>query len=69
MLNFNGVTTLVGIVSFGAADGCQLGYPVGFTRVTSYLDWINKTVSMSPKSVAINALLLIVIQIFLFLRK
>ena len=34
------VYTQVGIVSFGAAAGCQLGYPAAFTRVTSYLGWI-----------------------------
>ncbi|TMW46059.1 hypothetical protein DOY81_008863 [Sarcophaga bullata] len=30
----------VGIVSFGAADGCAKGYPAAFTRVTSFLPWI-----------------------------
>jgi len=30
----------VGIVSFGAASGCELGYPGGFTRTNYYLDWI-----------------------------
>jgi secreted trypsin-like serine protease len=37
----DGLYTQVGIVSFGAAAGCQLGYPAGFTRVTSYLSWIS----------------------------
>lgn len=32
---------IVGIVSYGAADGCQIGYPSGNTRVTSYLTWID----------------------------
>ncbi|XP_069360307.1 brachyurin-like [Maniola hyperantus] len=32
--------TLVGIVSFGLADGCQAGYPSVYTRVTSFLTWI-----------------------------
>ncbi|KAJ8704755.1 hypothetical protein PYW08_012075 [Mythimna loreyi] len=32
---------LIGLVSFGAADGCTAGYPSGYTRVTSYLNWIN----------------------------
>jgi secreted trypsin-like serine protease len=36
----DGNYTQIGIVSFGAAAGCELGYPQGFTRVTSYLDWI-----------------------------
>merc|ERR1719187_3167331 len=30
----------VGIGSFGAASGCELGYPGGFTRTNYYLDWI-----------------------------
>jgi len=36
----DGLFTQVGIVSFGSVYGCQNGYPVGFTRVTSYLNWI-----------------------------
>ncbi|KAH8372329.1 hypothetical protein KR093_011050, partial [Drosophila rubida] len=30
----------IGLTSFGAAAGCELGYPAAFTRLTSYLDWI-----------------------------
>ncbi|XP_037721353.1 serine protease 1 [Drosophila subpulchrella] len=30
----------IGLTSFGAAAGCEKGYPAAFTRVTSYLDWI-----------------------------
>jgi secreted trypsin-like serine protease len=37
----DGLYTEVGIVSFGSSSGCTLGYPVGFTRVTSYLTWIS----------------------------
>jgi secreted trypsin-like serine protease len=44
---FNGDYNQVGIVSFGAADGCELEYPVGFTRVTSYLDWIESSTGIS----------------------
>ncbi|XP_070490853.1 chymotrypsin-like elastase family member 1 [Chironomus tepperi] len=40
IFNIDGFKRLEGVTSFGAATGCQLGYPVGFTRVTSYLDWI-----------------------------
>lgn len=45
----NGLTTCfsmiifclqVGIVSFGLSLGCQLGWPSGHTRVTSFLNWI-----------------------------
>ena len=37
----DGRYTEVGIVSFGSSAGCTQGYPVGFTRVTSYLGWIS----------------------------
>ena len=36
----DGRYTEVGIVSFGHKSGCENGYPAVFTRVTSYLDWI-----------------------------
>ena len=36
----DGNYTEVGIVSFGHPSGCENGYPAVFTRVTSYLDWI-----------------------------
>lgn len=31
----------IGVVSFGAAAGCQVGLPAGFARVTSFNAWIN----------------------------
>ncbi|KAH8302585.1 hypothetical protein KR044_008464, partial [Drosophila immigrans] len=34
---------LVGVTSFVSGSGCQSGYPSGFTRVTSYLNWIKST--------------------------
>ena len=36
----DGNYTEVGIVSFQHSSGCEAGYPAVFTRVTSYLDWI-----------------------------
>jgi len=41
VLESDGIYTQVGIVSFGAAAGCTLGYPAAFTRVTSFLSWIS----------------------------
>ncbi|KAH8380780.1 hypothetical protein KR200_010407, partial [Drosophila serrata] len=39
--------TLIGVTSFGAEDGCEIGFPAGFTRVTSYLDWIKTNSGIS----------------------
>nr|QGT40996.1 Chy2d [Tomicus yunnanensis] len=36
----NGV--LIGVVSFGSAFGCEVGWPSAMTRITSYLDWISE---------------------------
>jgi chymotrypsin len=33
----------VGVVSFGAAAGCEVGFPAGFARVTSHRAWIQTT--------------------------
>jgi secreted trypsin-like serine protease len=38
----DGRYTEIGIVSFGHSSGCEMGFPVVFTRVTSFLDWIEK---------------------------
>jgi len=40
--NHNADRYVVGIVSFGALAGCELEYPVVFTRVTHYLSWIDQ---------------------------
>ena len=41
-----GSRLLVGVVSFGAASGCQQGLPAGFARVSSFRAWINS--NMNP---------------------
>ncbi|XP_063709765.1 brachyurin-like [Culicoides brevitarsis] len=33
---------LVGLTSFVGAEGCEVGLPGGYTRVSKYLDWIKK---------------------------
>ncbi|XP_016955937.1 serine protease 1-like [Drosophila biarmipes] len=39
--------TLIGITSFGSPDGCEVGEPAAFTRVTSYLEWIKSNSGVS----------------------
>ncbi|CAH2092640.1 unnamed protein product [Euphydryas editha] len=36
-----GSRQLIGVVSFGSAQGCERGLPAGFARVTSFASWIN----------------------------
>ncbi|XP_016956223.1 serine protease 1 [Drosophila biarmipes] len=36
----------IGLTSFGAAAGCEKGYPAAFTRVTSYLTWIKSNTGL-----------------------
>lgn len=38
----NGQKILVGITSYGAVAGCEKGYPPVFTRVGSYISWLQK---------------------------
>ncbi|XP_063365183.1 brachyurin-like [Cydia amplana] len=39
-LNINGLPTLIGVTSFGSSQGCEIGLPAGYARVTSYVSWI-----------------------------
>lgn len=43
--DFTAYNKLVGVVSWGC--GCGLGFPNGFTRISAYLDWINKNMAES----------------------
>ncbi|EDV51083.1 serine protease 1 [Drosophila erecta] len=38
---------LIGVTSFVSSAGCESGAPAGFTRVTSYLDWIKSNSGVS----------------------
>uniref|UniRef100_A0A2A4JKX6 Peptidase S1 domain-containing protein n=1 Tax=Heliothis virescens TaxID=7102 RepID=A0A2A4JKX6_HELVI len=42
VLNRNGFPTLIGVTSFVAKDGCQLGHPSAFARVTSFMSFIQQ---------------------------
>ncbi|CAG9100852.1 unnamed protein product [Plutella xylostella] len=39
-IDHNNQRVLIGVTSFGSAAGCQVGLPAAFSRVTSYLSWI-----------------------------
>ncbi|KAJ8880312.1 hypothetical protein PR048_016778 [Dryococelus australis] len=43
----NGVTTQIGIVSFGSPLGCGVGFPPVYSRVTSYVSWISGITGIS----------------------
>jgi len=45
----DGTYIQVGIVSFGAAAGCELGYPTAFTRVSSFVSWISENTGIIIK--------------------
>ena len=45
--------TQIGVVSFAAAAGCELEYPAGFARVTSFLDWIETGTDIEIPSCAL----------------
>ena len=47
-LVLEGTDTLIGVTSYGSSYGCEVGYPAGFSRVTSYLDWIEETSGLTP---------------------
>ncbi|KAI5638895.1 trypsin domain-containing protein [Phthorimaea operculella] len=36
----NGQTVLIGVTSFGHIDGCSIGHPAAFARVSSFVPWI-----------------------------
>merc|ERR1712141_646530 len=36
----------VGVVSFGASAGCEVGYPAGFSRTEYYRDWVMSETGM-----------------------
>lgn len=43
----NNIRTLVGVTSFISGRGCGAGDPTGFTRVASFLPWINAVTNIT----------------------
>lgn len=43
----NGTQIQIGVVSGGDPKSCEIGSPVSFTRVSSYIDWIAKRAQIS----------------------
>ncbi|BFF99416.1 brachyurin [Drosophila madeirensis] len=41
------VSHLIGITSFGSVGGCELGAPTVYTRITAYLPWIRQQTGMT----------------------
>ena len=37
--------SLAGVTSFGVGDCGESGHPAVYTAVSSYIDWINKTIN------------------------
>lgn len=76
----NGRWKQIGIVSFVSSQGCQTGYPYGYTRLSSYSTWVQNVMSSysgsssttttpSPSSGSqTSALLSLVISLFLFMQ-
>ncbi|KAJ8704765.1 hypothetical protein PYW08_012085 [Mythimna loreyi] len=40
--NFSGTDLLIGVTSIMSPFGCQTGFATGYSRVTSFLDWIQR---------------------------
>lgn len=43
-------SALIGLTSFGSRKGCEQGKPQAFTRVSSYLEWIEETTGVGCKN-------------------
>ncbi|CRK90321.1 CLUMA_CG004009, isoform A [Clunio marinus] len=46
----NGERIQIGIASFGAAVGCQQGYPSGYARITSFRQWLQERIIPSVEN-------------------
>ncbi|XP_039486588.1 brachyurin isoform X2 [Drosophila santomea] len=47
VLHWRNVSYLIGVTSFGSAEGCEVGGPTVYTRITAYLPWIRQQTAMT----------------------
>lgn len=45
--HWRNVSYLIGVTSFGSAEGCEVGGPTVYTRITAYLPWIRQQTAMT----------------------
>ncbi|EDV51081.1 brachyurin [Drosophila erecta] len=45
--HWRNVSYLIGVTSFGSAEGCQVGGPTVYARITAYLPWIRQQTAMT----------------------
>ncbi|XP_037039762.1 brachyurin-like [Bradysia coprophila] len=45
----SGTSTQIGVVSFGAATGCDLPYPSGYMRTANFIHWINEKTGIAVR--------------------
>ncbi|XP_037721344.1 brachyurin [Drosophila subpulchrella] len=45
--HWRNVSYLIGVTSFGSAEGCEVGLPTVYARITAYLPWIRQQTAMT----------------------
>ncbi|XP_016955112.1 brachyurin [Drosophila biarmipes] len=45
--HWRNVSYLIGVTSFGSAEGCEVGSPTVYARITAYLPWIRQQTAMT----------------------
>lgn len=50
----SGSGALVGVTSFASAEGCDLGFPQGYSNIPVYLEWIKQVTGISECQNEVN---------------
>ncbi|XP_044251885.1 brachyurin [Drosophila takahashii] len=45
--HWRNVSYLIGVTSFGSVEGCEVGAPTAYARITAYLPWIRQQTAMT----------------------